>query len=266
MKKIINNLLAKTFGKKRYQRLYEYLYYVSLSGMNMGAGGAINSSGEKQVIHFIRDNFRDLDTVTIFDVGANVGHYSILLHDLFRENGRIFAFEPSKKNFEKLLATTKGMTNVSQFNFGFSNEDGRITLYGDQDESSWASLYQRRLDHINVKMNAIEEIELRTIDGFCKENNVTRINFLKIDVEGHELKVLQGAKDMIKAKGIDFIQFEFGGCNIDSRTYFQDFYYLLKDDFKIFRVLKDGLHPIPVYKEFYEVFQNTNFLAERIGR
>jgi hypothetical protein len=85
-----------------------------------------------------------------------------------------------------------------------------------------------------------------------------------LDIEGHELNALKGAKEMINKNAIDFIQFEFGGCNIDSRTYFQDFFYLLKNKFKIYRILTDGLFEIVEYKETHEVFITVNYLAERI--
>jgi hypothetical protein len=104
---------------------------------------------------------------------------------------------------------------------------------------------------------------LTTIDNYCLNNDIEKIYFLKLDVEGHELKVLQGASKMIFDKKIDFIQFEFGGCNIDSKTYFRDFYYLLKDDFNIYRIVENGLFAIKAYKEEYEIFRTINYLAER---
>ena len=149
------------------------------------------------------------------------------------------------------------------YNFGFGNTNTFLTLYYNQDESGLASVYERRLDHFNIKMDLKEEIEIKTIDSFCKENNIAQINFLKLDVEGHELSVLNGAIKMLTNHKIDFIQFEFGGCNIDSRTYFQDFYYLLNKDFYIYRIVKDGLFKVDNYKEIYEAFTTTNYLAER---
>ena len=65
---------------------------------------------------------------------------------------------------------------------------------------------------------------------------------------------------MIEADAITNILFEFGGCNIDSRTFFQDFFYLLKDKYHIYRVLQDGLFQISEYREIYEIFLTTNFL------
>ena len=80
-------------------------------------------------------------------------------------------------------------------------------------------------------------------------------------IEGHELKALKGAARMINEKKVDVIQFEFGGCNIDSRTYFQDFFYLLKDNFTIYRILRDGLLEMPTYQETHEIFITINYLA-----
>jgi hypothetical protein len=68
---------------------------------------------------------------------------------------------------------------------------------------------------------------------------------------------------MIDGGKIDFIQFEFGGTDIDSRTFFRDFYFLLNDKYRIYRIVKDGVYPIRDYGESYESFLPTNFLAER---
>ena len=96
-------------------------------------------------------------------------------------------------------------------------------------------------------MDKKEEISLDTIDNYCEEQGIKKIHFLKLDIEGHELSALHGAKKMIANGNIYFIQFEFGGCNIDSATHFQDFYYFLKGKYRIHRILKDGLKEIRHY-------------------
>ena len=144
-----------------------------------------------------------------------------------------------------------------------SDNENKVLLYTDQEESGLASIYKRKLDHFGVFMENSEEIELSTIDIYCKRNGIDKIHFLKLDVEGHELSVLNGAKQMIANSLIDYIQFEFGGCNIDSRTYFQDFYYFLKDNYKIYKILRDGLYEIKSYKESMEIFLTINYLAIR---
>lgn len=261
--KIAKIILKKQIGKTSFQEVFESFYYISLEGMNIGGGGQTDTSGEKIALLYIKNKLKDVTPLTIFDVGANIGLYTILLNEIFTKNAKIYSFEPSKKTFNTLSANTNLIKDRNIFNLGFGNANTVLTLYSNKEESGLASLYERRLDHFNIKMDVSEEIEIRTIDSFCLENNISKINFLKIDVEGHELDVLNGASELIKNNKIDFIQFEFGGCNIDSRTYFQDFYYLLKEDFYIYRIVKDGLHKIGNYKEMYETFITTNFLAER---
>lgn len=66
---------------------------------------------------------------------------------------------------------------------------------------------------------------------------------------------------MIENGQIDFIQFEFGGCNIYSKTFFQDFYYLLKEKYKLYRILENGLFKLPDYQEIQEIFITINYLS-----
>ncbi|MBK8352977.1 MAG: FkbM family methyltransferase [Saprospirales bacterium] len=128
--------------------------------------------------------------------------------------------------------------------------------------SGLASVYQRNLDFIDIKMDKIEKISVKKMDDYCIENNISEITFLKIDVEGNELSVLNGAKKLLSENKIKYIQFEFGGCNIDSRTYFKDFYDLLNEKYKVYRILRDGLFHIEKYSENLEIFVTSNFFAE----
>jgi FkbM family methyltransferase len=266
MNKKLKNGILWLCGKKKSQSFFEKLHKFALTGMHIGCGAIVEdgTSGEKGAIEYVAQREKTKDAIIVFDVGANVGNYTILLNSILNSKARIFSFEPSKETYKKLEQNTKKIQNVQRYNFGFGNENENIILYSDAENSGLASVYQRKLDHFQIEMNRKESIEIQTIDSFCSQKDITHIHFLKIDVEGHELKVLEGAKKMIQLGKIDFIQFEFGGCNIDSRTYFQDFFYLLKDKYKIYRVVKDGLYHIKNYKEEYECFITTNFFAERL--
>jgi hypothetical protein len=85
-----------------------------------------------------------------------------------------------------------------------------------------------------------------------------------MDVEGHELSVLKGG--LANLEKIKVIQFEFGGCNIDTRTFFQDFWYTLTPlGFSIFRISPSGRIKIERYSEEEEYFKTSNFIAARLA-
>lgn len=249
-------------GRHILQPFWERLNRLSLYGMNIGEGSDISDSGELWVIdYFSKHLLSDNNPIVVFDVGANVGRYGQAIVSRFGKRVKLYCFEPSKKTFELLVHNLSTNDNVELFNFGFGDKEECVTLYSDVEGSGLGSIYERRLIHFNISMSYREEIRLSTLENFCMETDLKHINFLKLDVEGNEFKALNGAKNLIVTNSIDFIQFEFGGCNIDSRTYFQDFFYLLNQYYKIYRILKDGLAPIETYKETYENFITTNYLA-----
>lgn len=260
----INPLIQKFTGKVKHQKFFEKLLHIALLGMNVGGGSSVESSGEVATLKYVRKRLADSkEPLTVFDVGANLGKYALLISKIFQNRKKeIYSFEPSRKTYAQLKDNCGKDEDIKMFNFGLSDKEGKVKLYLDEETSGMASVYKRRLDHFNLSVSIEEEIQLKTLDGFCSENNIKKIDLLKLDVEGNELKVLEGAKNMLKNKAIRFIQFEFGGCNIDSRTFFQDFYYLLKDKYRLYRIVKDGLKEIKEYKEYYELFITTNFLAE----
>lgn len=264
---MIKPFLEKIFdlfaGKKKFQKTFEFLYRVSLKGMNVGAVAGPYKSGELSALRHIHNKMQDIEEWVLFDVGANIGDYTLLLREVFGINSIVYSFEPAKDTFHKLESNLTGQGNVRLCNFGLGDEQARLTLYSTPASSGLASLYQRRLDHYNIQMDQTEEVEIRTLDDFCIENSINHIHLLKLDVEGHEIKVLKGASGMITSGKIDFIQFEFGGTDIDSRVFFRDFYYMLKDRYDLYRIVKDGLYKLEGYTEINENFMSVMYMAKR---
>ena len=246
----------KLYGKERYYDMWYELFKESLRGMNIGIGGVIETSGELFVLNAIKNTGRKINT--LFDVGANTGEYTKLLLRYFPD-AFIYSFEASKMTYKKLKENIQSERVVLN-NIGISNDTTKGILYYDKECSGLASLYDRQLDYLGIDFSLSEEIELDTLDHYCETHNIDIIDFLKMDIEGNELNALKGANRLLKEKRINSIQIEFGGCNIDSRTYFRDYWNLLHNDFICYRILQDGFREIARYGERLECFVTTNYL------
>lgn len=218
--------------------------------------GGVNNSGECNVLEELKKGKKT--KYVIFDVGANVGSYTLECLKRFGKNVEIHAFEPGKFTYKK-LTTQVGADNVICNNIGLSDKKAEQTLFYDKEESGLASLYKR--DVKNVSFSKTERVLLDTLDCYCEENGIDYIDLLKLDIEGNEINALKGAENMLNNRKIGMIQFEFGGCNIDSRTYFRDFWYMLHDNYKIYRIIKDGFIEINHYDASLEIFHCINYVA-----
>ena len=268
LKKILFRESAK---HPRLQPLWSRLHTLSVYAMNYGGGGLIEQSGEEWVLtEVVAPACRAAASPVVFDVGANVGDYSRLVRRHLPE-ALVYAFEPSAAVFRELernLSGTGAPERFRPFNLGLSDEEKTVELYSytvEGEEQSLISSIDRRLPTqvVSVEVSASERIDVRTLDGFCESEGVGRIDFLKLDVEGHELAVLRGARRMLGAGAVSMIQFEFGPANIYSRTFFYDFWTMLHGRFDLFRIIPHGVVPITFYGEHREVFLTTNYLAVR---
>ena len=261
---MLKNFISKCSGNKYAQKLLEKNILFSLNLSGVGSGGGVQNSGEKSVLNLIESI---AEPYIIFDVGANKGEYlNMVLNEFQNKDFVIHSFEPSKFTFDRLQKNAPVSEKIKLNNLGLGKNIGEHVLYSDKEGSGLASLTKRKLDHFNIDFSESEKIQITSLDNYCLENSINHLHLLKIDVEGHELDVLNGASKMFATHSIDIVTFEFGGCNIDTRSFFQDFYYYFQDKkMQLFRITPSGyLFPIEKYKEQYEQFITTNFAAVNI--
>jgi len=197
----------------------------------------------------------------VFDVGANIGNWMALALDI-NPRLQVHCFEPSVYTFQRLLE--RGKKAVFN-NFGLSSERGKRTLWLFSEGAGINSLYKRHgLDDGYGLPEQIKEetISLDTLDDYCERVKVQSIDLLKVDVEGHELEVFKGAERMLAQGKIKRIQFEYGGCNIDSRVFLKDFFDLFeKNEYKLFKIFQKKMLYVSRYDQCLENFQYQNWLA-----
>jgi FkbM family methyltransferase len=263
--KLLLKIFKKKFaGRLKWQTLFTRIKFLTFRGLNFGDGASLMLSGELSLIKTtISEQSRAKANYVIFDVGASDGGYCDMLLQHLHGNPLIFSFEPSAVSFKKLKSKFQHHPNVHVQQLALSNVSGELRLYTDEPGSTIASLFPlERAFNSNGQLQNFEMVAVCTIDEFAAKHHIDNIDFLKLDTEGNELNVLLGASELLNSKRIKAIQFEFGTCNIDSRTYFRDFWNLLSHGYHIYRIVKNGLYPITAYTEFDEIFLTINYYAE----
>ena len=228
----------------------------------LGKGsGAWSTKGEARIIADFAKSLQISDVVAI-DAGANLGNWTAELFE-YLPTAKVFAFEPSESAFEKLQARFATDRRVSTVNVALGKDNKSSILYADKGGSGLGSLTKRRVQHFDIEFSHREVVEINTLDSWISQNKiVSPPNILKMDVEGHEYDLLLGATETIK--NIKIIQFEFGGSNIDTRTFFQDFWYFFQDlGFDIYRITPSKPILVETYSERDESFRATNYIAVR---
>jgi len=229
--------------------------------MGVGAGSCVTTSGEVSVLNAIK---RSESELIVFDVGSNRGQFlTMALEVLSCVPRHIHCFEPSKVAWASLCDTAAGSEGVTLSNIGLGRETGERVLYSNAPGSGGASLSKRRLDHLGIWFSERETVCIDTLDNYCRSNGIAHIDLLKIDVEGHEMDVLDGAAELFRKNAIRFVMFEFGGCDIDTRAFVQDFWYFFSAyGMRMARITPGGFwFELSDYREIYEQFRTTNFVA-----
>lgn len=134
------------------------------------------------------------------DVGAHKGAYLYWMRKIVGPEGRVFAFEPQPQLAQllKRIVARKGWSNVFIENAGISSEPGTMTLHVPDSSSGTspsASLCPKLYESSSGSKLSVEVV---TLDEYFAQKKIDRIDFLKCDVEGHELEVFRGAANILK--------------------------------------------------------------------
>lgn len=220
-------------------------------------GGTIETSGETMVMSIIEE-----DSI-VFDVGAHTGEWSLNALKT-QPNINLFAFEPIPILAEALRTNLKNKP-VSIHQLVLSNINDFLSFCYYPKNPGLSTLHPRL--SVETQLNLTKDtllVEAVTIDSFCNQNNISHIDFIKIDTEGNELNVLLGAQNLLENASINAIQFEYGGCYKDSNTTLQSvFEYLTDLEYSIYRISQIGLIDIPIWEPELENYLWCNYLAIR---
>lgn len=139
---------------------------------------------------------------SVFDVGANLGHYTVLFSHLAGRNGEVHAFEPIPSTFDRLSANVAARArfgNVRLNRAAVSDRPGPVTLWLPGDDHGQASLARHRAGSWTPATEVREfSCEAVRLDDYVRERGTGQVAFVKCDVEGAELPALRGAAETLK--------------------------------------------------------------------
>lgn len=215
----------------------------------------LQSNGELNVLK----KLSRFNPTTIFDVGANIGDYATLAIENCKQ-ARIYCFEPVSNTFAMLQENLKGNSTerVQLTKAGFYKERKNL-LINIYPGHAHASLHPVR--GINYNVEGQEEIELITGDDFIHSHQLSKIDLIKLDIEGSEMDALLGLNRAFSEKKVRMVQFEYGYINITTKNLLADYY----DFFKSHGYIVGKIYPKKVefrdYSFHHEDFIGPNYLA-----
>jgi FkbM family methyltransferase len=200
---------------------------------------------EMQVSSRILSKFPE--NAVVFDIGANIGYYSLCVKSLFPKM-EVHAFEPSTSTFNALMKNIdlNNLDGIIANSFGLYNEEKVVELFAPEKVCGHTSLK----NILRVKECQKEKCKVTTLDSYIEKSGIHRIDFIKCDVEGAELFVYEGGrKTLEKFKPVvlsEILHSEaFGYKNDDVLSFFAQLGY------ECFRICGDDLIPVDkVSKEY----------------
>jgi FkbM family methyltransferase len=145
--------------------------------------------------------------MTVLDIGAHHGFYSLLASVKVGATGRVIAFEPSPREREKLLRNlaVNGYTDVQVEDCALADTAGQqeLIMVG-SNNSGCNSLRQPNV----TEPTSVVAVRVATLDGYLAEHPLPPVDFIKLDAEGAELAILQGAHTMLGWRPRPVIQCE----------------------------------------------------------
>lgn len=146
---------------------------------------------EPYMFRFISDNMIDLENTEIIDIGANNGHFSIEFAHYVGDKGKVYSFEPQRIIYQQLCGNIflNGLDNVYAYNVALGDENKMTNI----ESVDYFKEGEINLGDIHISDDG-ETVEMKRLDNYEFKN----LSVIKIDVQGYEPFVIDGAKETLK--------------------------------------------------------------------
>lgn len=130
------------------------------------------------------------------DIGSNIGYYALLESTKIGKNGTVWAIEPSPENFSTLVYNTKlqDNQNIHAFNFAIGDKNSEIEFLISK-KSNWSKVKNK--NDLVESGDKIIKVPVKTLNSFVKDNELEKIDLIRMDVEGYENNIIDGATEIL---------------------------------------------------------------------
>lgn len=198
-----------------------------------------------------------------FDVGANIGEWTLALLRRSRSSKpsriSIHAFEPcdgTRQTLTEVLRSNDPDRSVTIVPVALSNASGSRSFYVIGSGAGRNSLYPNE-----TTATTVENVDTATLDEYCAQNHIERIALLKIDTEGHDMNVMEGAKGLLADQRIAVVQFEYNHLWVSARRYLKDvFEFATPLGYTVAKITPSGVEPYFKWHHELETFREGNYI------
>ena len=258
------SFLISLFSSKIFIFFRKLILHFSLKISGYKNFGNFHETGEEQIFKILKKN----KIKNCLDIGAHIGLFSTKL--LEKKDLNIIAFEPMKKPFLELKKIEKKeKVRFRCFNIALSNIKGEKEIFFTNPSSQLSSIAVNlnQINFLKEKKIKKQKILVDTLDNFAKKNKYLfkkKIDFIKIDTEGNDLKVLLGSKEIIKKHRPKFIQVEMNYHYLFSGENLWQFSKFLRD-YDVYQIMpfNNGLLKIDPARPENNIFHLSNFIFKK---
>lgn len=262
LQNMVDNFLKFYSENKHHKELNQITEFLLSHALSARGYNNYRNNQESGESYFIKEILANANPKLCIDVGANIGEYTKEI--LENTESRVIAFEPVPTTFEKLRKETESyIDRITYENIGVGAINEELIIHFNSDASAHAS-FSEEVKQINYVTNEEKiSVPVVTLDSYFRDNNITQVDFIKIDTEGFESEVFKGAERIFAELKPKFIQIEFNWHQLFRNTslhYFSqklqgyDMYQLIPNGW-INRDPKDPLVNIYNYSNFIFVLK-----------
>ncbi|MHB8197483.1 MAG: FkbM family methyltransferase [Vulcanimicrobiaceae bacterium] len=191
------------------------------------------------------------------DVGANIGDWTLALKQIAQPEAQFVAYEPSQSAFAVLRSRCTDDARVQIFDVALGDHSGTLSFLEENNAGKGSSLVPglTRIEGEN------RMVTVTTLDAEIDRLRWPSVDFVKIDAEGYDFRILRGARESLDAKRIALVQFEYNRAwQLAGDTLFGAFSFLKERGYATYLLKREGLFTLN-YALYEEYFEYSNYVA-----